>query len=560
MNLAYHISKLRALIGGMGYAHMATWMNNNRTNYPKFIYHSAALAVGILFAALAINTVSAQAGDIAEDVIMQVATAVSAVLACIIIASAARNVHLAFSGPPVIPWAEPKQLTAETAWQPPAISPDHIIALLPGETMADFAKRAAEMAEKATNAIWVAIIQPKGGIAVYRGPHLAPLLFSRGAEPFADLLPDGQKWPEGLTYENETADEYRHYCDWFAFYFAKWAPEEKLIAAPEQAGRTYLDTMAEKAKAVTVVFSLLLLCAPAFGQSKTRQVDEALGTRIREIPQAGDRVEYRFAEAGKEQVYTRTGDGHSEYTDLLKKTKGFVTFNDQGGDLIAVLKNGEVVARAENVERVNATPARPDRNAAYLPENNTGDPVRPRGLIPTAGEIAETPRTDQPTEFHFPDSASIARTLDGAKHEIDYRKTELWHTVKPIWEFVMWGFASVIFMLLCIGGIFRYFSKTAKNEAFYGLSWIGNTIRRVHEAASGGTLVICWIISTVMLIDVFMWFIYMDWPIWAVLVVWFPVLWVAEKLTNWVTPDPPQFGGYRPSQRSARVPEIPSGF
>lgn len=552
MNLAYHISKLRALIGGMGYAHMATWMNNNRTNYPKFIYHSAALAVGILFAALAINTVSAQAGDIAEDVIMQVATAVSAVLACIIIASAARNVHLAFSEPPVIPWSEPKQLTAETAWQPPAIAPDHIIALLPGETMADFAKRAAEMAEKATNAIWAAIVQPKGGIAVYRGPNLAPLLFSRGAEPFADLLPDGQKWPEGLTYENETADEYRHYCDWFAFYFAKWAPEEKLIAAPEQAGRTYLDTMAEKAKAVTVVFSLLLLCAPAFGQSKTRQVDEALGTRIREIPKAGDRVEYRFAEKGKEQVYTRTGDGSSEYTDLLKKTKGFVTFNDQGGDLIAVLKNGEVVARAANVERVNATPARPDRNAAYLPENNTGDPVRPRGLIPTAGEIAETPRTDQPTQFYFPDSMEMAETADRYQYEIFKASKYTGRAIRPWWELLMFTYWEWFWLTCILTGVSWLFAKTFATEGFW----------EVHRYAKSILLGVTTFSAALFIVNIILAAKWAGIGPLGLAILTIILGGVSYAILVKINPDfrPARGNNEHAVRRAARVPEIPSGF
>jgi hypothetical protein len=553
--IVWHLSKLRALIGGMGYAHMATWMNANRANYPKFVYHAAAWCVGTIFAVLAIRTVSAAGGDIAEEIVLQVATAVTAVITCVIIASAARNIHRAFVEPPVTPWAEPKQLPAETAWQPPSIAPDIIVALLPGEGMADFANRAILMAGEATNAIWVAIIQPKGGCAIYRGPNLSPRFFARGAEPFVGLLPDGQKWPEGLSYEKETADEYRHYCDWFAFYFSKWTPEEKLIADTDHAGKTFLDTMTETAKAVTVVFSLLLLCLPAFGQSKTRQVDEALGTRIREIPQAGERVEYRFAEKGKEMVYTRTGDGRSEYTDLLKKTKGLVTFNDQGGDLIAVLKNGEVVAKADNVERVNATPSRPDRNAAYLPENNTSDPVRPRGALPTADEIAGTPRTDQ---VYLPDSSEVAETLDGVKKKINYRKTELWHTVEPIWEFVMWAFFSVIPIAICFGGLFRYVSQTARNEGFYGLSGIGLIIRRAHEAASGWTLAICWVVSIVLLIDVFMWFVYMDWPIWAILLVWFPVLWVAKKLTNWVTPNPPTGSGAW-EQSSATFPTLPTG-
>lgn len=555
MNAQYHIEKLRALIGGMGYTHMATWMNANRTNYPKFVYHSAAYAVGTIFAIMAIRTVSAAGGDIAEDVLMQVATAVGAVLTCVIIASACRNIHLAFVEPPVIPWAEiaePKQLTAETAWHPPAIPPDIIVALLPGEEMADFSKRANQKAETATNAIWTAIVQPKGGVAIYRGPNLSPLLFARGAEPFADLLPEGQKWPIGLTYENEKSEEYRHYCDWFGFYFSKWSPEEKLIAAPEQAGRTFLDTMTEKAKAVTVVFSLLLLCIPAFGQgTKIEQVYNEVGTRIMNIPKPGAKVDYYFEEKGKEVHYTRTGDGKSDFAELLQKTKGLVRFKSEGGRFLSVAMDGHVIAKSDAVERVNATPARPNRNAAYLPENNTSDPVRPRGIVPTADEIAGTPRTDSPTEFYFPDSMEMAETADRYQYEIYKASKYTGRAIRPWWELLMFTYWEWFWLICIVTGVSWLFAKTFATEGFW----------EVHRYAKAILLGVTTFSAAMFIVNIILaakWAGIGPFGLAIITIILGGISWAILVKIN---PDfRPARGNEPAARRASRVPTIPSEF
>jgi hypothetical protein len=36
--------------------------------------------------------------------------------------------------------------------------------------------------------------------------------------------------------------------------------------------------------------------------------------------------------------------------------------------------------------------------------------------------------------------------------------------------------------------------------------------------------------------------VFLDLPIWTLLVIWFPILWLAEKLTSWIVPNIP---GYR---------------
>jgi hypothetical protein len=57
----------------------------------------------------------------------------------------------------------------------------------------------------------------------------------------------------------------------------------------------------------TIIF--LLITTAAFGQSKTRQVDEALGTRIREIPQAGELLSTFLRLAEKTSLTTGKATG-----------------------------------------------------------------------------------------------------------------------------------------------------------------------------------------------------------------------------------------------------------
>ena len=40
-----------------------------------------------------------------------------------------------------------------------------------------------------------------------------------------------------------------------------------------------------------------------------------------------------------------------------------------------------------------------------------------------------------------------------------------------------------------------------------------------------------------LLIDVFMWLVFLNLPIWTLLLIWFPILWLAEKLTSWIVPN-----------------------
>lgn len=280
------------------------------------------------------------------------------------------------------------------------------------------------------------------------------------------------------------------------------------------------------------ILIFIFFTTASFGQSKTRQVDESLGTRIREIPQPGETVEYVFHVGRKDQSYHRQGDGASEYTTLLQKTSGLSQFNDQGGTLLYIKKNGEVVARGSAVGSVSETDTRVKYSNEYTP-STTGDPVRPRSITL---EPVEQPSGG----MSFPDSMEMAQRLDGLALEIERGRGKFWATIQPIWAFVLRVLTPLIGLVICLIGIARYIAKTAANESLitsYGRVILGPFIVRAQQNAAVSTLVLSWILIGVILIDIFMWLVFLDLPIWLLILVWFPILWVAERLTDWVVPN-----------------------
>jgi len=525
--------QIRALIT-MGTTNMATWMVKNRATYPGFLFRAGTIAVGIVLAAIAMHMVGTGYGVITEDVVMQAGVSILLIIflsACLIMA---RAIYLSFFH--VVgtwnenrPDTEPKLLAAPT-WTPPDISPDILVCAFDERAVFEKAERAGN---ETTYAIWAVIIPPfKKNAAILTAEKETDYFFDRGSEPFAGMVPPELTLPSDLDHIHEDEAAYRRYVEWFCITYRQWRDGAKLEANKGRARKTIFEVMEAHAKAVSAALCFMLFCLPAFGQqSKTRQVDEALGTRIREIPAAGAKITYAFQEGGKEKYYTRTGDGISDYTELLQRPRGIVQYNDHGGELIAVTKNGEIIARGPYVERVNITPP-----AGYIPPGETDDPIRPRN------RSSESHRNGY---LSLPDSATTASTLNGVRHEWDDKRGQIWQTVKPTWEWIMSMFFSIVPLFICFGGMFRYYAGTAANEAFYGLSWIGVFIRRVHETASGITLLLCWCIATVLLIDEFMLFVYMNIPLWVMLLTWFPSLWLAKVLTNWAVPDPPAMIGNR---------------
>jgi len=564
-----HYRKITAA-ANLALSNMVSWMVANRLTYPIFFFWAGIVAVGFLLAAIAMHIISTGVGRIVEDIILQAGAGVGliaffAVFSTMLWGSIRAGSHVWQTWSECEPEQsdEPKAIPAEThrKWQPLSISPDPPFFQQNGETMAEFAARFSAFTP--TMAEW--------GILIKRGELQATVFtktkginFERGySEPFLEALKETDRRPgANVDFINESQEQYEMYCYWFAMHWPKVAGLKKYEQDMENAHKTAVEILAAQAKAVTVALSLLLFCLPVFGQSKTQQVDAALmqvSGQINPIPPAGAAVTYEFQTGTKAVYIDRKADGKSTYMELLPKSTGIVRYNDAGGELSLIKVNGEPVIQRNKPKLVNVpskssepqpqriqSPVAPN-GAVYLPPNNTGDPVRPYGTL-QAPDVANTPVTDEPLNIHIPTPDEVQTTLDNASREIDYRKTEAWAAIKPIWKWIMGMFFSIVPLFICLGGLFRYYAGTAANESFYGLSGIGILIRRVHETASGVTLLICWGIATVLLIDEFMLFVYLGIPLWLMLATWFPSLFLAKVLTNWAVPNPPELahgrGGY----------------
>lgn len=282
-------------------------------------------------------------------------------------------------------------------------------------------------------------------------------------------------------------------------------------------------------KITTIIF--LFAALTAIGQtSKTRQVDEALSTRILEIPAQGDAIEYVFQIGRKDVSFYRTGDGVREYTELLQRTTGMGDYNDQGGTLLFVKKNGEVVARG------NA--------AGSIAENPTARRARP---VEQDRYAMRTTDVQENTDgFSMPDSMQVAERLEVAKREITGFKAKMWQTIAPVWDFCMWLFSSLAVFLVSLIFFFRYIAASAANESLVGI--YGNVIAgrwmvSVQQNAAVLTLACVWLIAAVLWVNVVLWMVWADLSLWLMVPCAAVLAWCAEKVTDWLVPNLRVAGG-----------------
>ena len=305
-------------------------------------------------------------------------------------------------------------------------------------------------------------------------------------------------------------------------------------------------------KKIPLVFcALLTLCATTslHAITKSEQVERYLGEFRYKNDRPSGVVKFIFQKA----VLKRQGDGKKNYEQLLFNERYFSN-SDNAGRLIGIqIVRGDktITIRPESPkdppkEAVPATkPKRKARTTAVTPQTDP-KPVKVYNSVAAAARnLANDPvrprQNESPgTTISIPDSSTIAKNIDNAKDQISGWKGKMWHTVRPAWEFVMWIFSSLIIMLICFAGICRYVAKTAATESLinsYGRIIVGRWIVSAHQNASAMLLIVTWVIAIILLVDVFMWLVYLDLPIWTLLVIWFPILFVAEKLTSWVVPN-----------------------
>ncbi|MFN0013617.1 MAG: hypothetical protein ACKVU2_03635 [Saprospiraceae bacterium] len=348
-------------------------------------------------------------------------------------------------------------------------------------------------------------------------------------------------------------------------------------------------------KWLPIFFAIFAFCTvlPLHAATKSEQVEHYLGTHRYKNERPKGTVKFVFQKA----VLKRLGDGKKTYEQLLYNERYFSNRNN-AGKLVSIqvvyhdktsivqresTKNSinvgeppatrvrsrtkrerqpeaESVLASQPPKRIRHTDPEPElrsvptRTTAKTVEASTAasaadavnslmnDPVRPRQNVPPVILSSDKPKNN---EITLPDSLTVVRNLEEAKEKITGWKGKMWHTVRPVWEFVMWLFSSLIVMLICFGGICRYVAKTAASESLmnsYGRIIVGRWIVSAHQNAAAMLLVVTWVIAIILLLDVFMWLVYLDLPIWTLLVIWFPILWVAEKLTSWLVPNIPVVG------------------
>lgn len=547
---------LRTLFG-MAYINILNYLDQERDKYPpvviKAIFYGTAIGVGACLAVISLFVVSRAGGEVAESVLLQIAMATAV---CVFFGVLLTMVVATFQAVKTLAPEPGKQAAQLEQWHPPLLADgDKLVCLKPGGRLADFTNEWESVQDITKPAFWAAIIPPfRAEAAILTGSEDTDFFFPRGAEPFsAELLPE-EMLPAGLDHCAETYAQYCRYVEWFAKHYNRWAPGAKLEANKTRAKKTFFETVKAQAATITLTLALLFVCLPGLiGQSKTRQVDEALGTRIREIPKTDDAVLFVFDEDGKQKEYKRTGNSKAEYTTLLQRAPGIGGFNDAGGRLVYISLNGEVIARGPEVEAVEPQQqlqrqrATREAPAVYLPESTTGDPVRPRRLYTN-----EAPVNYPNSGFlNGLDSQSIVDGGERLKDVVREGRGKFWASVKPAWAIVMWFFGGLFIVLICFLGLFRYFAKSGRNESLINTNGdviFGRWVFQWQQNAAMLCLIIMWIICGVLLINEFLWLVWWDWPIWLLVVTWFPSLWLAEIITDWAVPNPRVVGSRKPSE------------
>lgn len=492
--------------------HVITWASRNKDSYPRYFAAFALFVAGIVAASLILTAIHPAAGEIFQSYVIaagMIVTLTGGAIACTLLVTlfiaVATNVTKLKSFE-----AKPKDHAPLPLPPPDGIAPDVLVTLREGETLDEFDAR-AEDAEKQSRATRWAVVIP------YRSPVLTifgdtAVTYNRDEPIFARPewaeTFDGRIANPGVVFSAETPEQYAEYCRKFVTAYREWAPRRKAELTAGRSSCMVLEVLKHSAN----ILLLLLFSVAAFSQSKTEQVAEAVGTRIREIPSAGMDVSYTFeTPGGGSKTYNRIGDGKTNIVNLLKKTPAF--FNDEGGRLVAVTLDGEVVANGEQVERVNQSPS---------------DQMRPYR--------AETPVMNKPA-FAVPDSVDMEEYAERAKRSIDIGTRMIEQAALPWWEVLMYAFWQWSPGLILLVGSAWLWAKVGATEGFWN----------VHRYAKRVLIWITLCSATLIAINVYLYFVSLRTPPGALAIVAAIEFGIAYGILCWVNPD------YRPKKGNDRA-------
>lgn len=372
-------------------------------------------------------------------------------------------------------------------WAAPDIAPDVIICSQAGETPEAFTDRMNAAIEHATSSRWVVAMRIGSPVLlIHTGSDI--ITCRRDEEIFVGAAWEQSRFSRriaepGTQFTAETADNFRRFVDTFAEYYREWAPMRKAEMSAGR-GNVPLDIV-RLSPALSVALPFILsvalsfgLSVPVFAQSKSAQVAECVGTRIRQVPDASTEVQYIF----ENKTYTRIADGVSNYVDLLKKEPGLRSFNDNGGILVAVVSAGQVVCRADQ----------------------TGDVSTQRAVM---RPYSETREVDNVIEL---DSAGMARQAEEVKRQIGLYSSAAWKAARPWWGVVMFVFWMLFPVFAGAAGLAYLAARAAANEG----------MRNAHR---GSRRILFWLLMTsavLLYVNVIISMVYMELgPFWITVVV-----------------------------------------
>jgi hypothetical protein len=402
--------------------------------YKLFLTHKAdlhGLALHVAVFGLTAFVVAMYApctGEILNGMLIQIGTIINitlAILAAVVVVALAlynfgKGVSVRFVA--IVP-EDTGRMLGPGKWSAPDISPDRLICLLPGESVADFAARADRAIGEADPARWTVVLpfrQPVGLIYSGGGDHKD---FTRDAPPFIN---DGQVVPAEYKFTQEGEREYQQYLQWFAEHFREWAAGVK-ITQDTNPGAIFRKVL----KASVAVFALLF-AVPAFAQSSSEQVANVLAAagRTNEVPVVGSEVEYEF----QRKTYMRRGDGRRTYVALLTSIQNYR--DNAAGSFVRLVVDGEQIAKQTRQVRQASTSA--------IPVEETDMPI---------------------------DSAGLADRLEDARNQFDFYKSQFWQSVRPTWETVMYIFWGLLPILGILGVVLWFWAKLSASEEMPDIHW-----------------------------------------------------------------------------------------
>lgn len=304
-------------------------------------------------------------------------------------------------------------------------------------------QRKEDALDKVSNSKWALFLQYRNPAGVIFQPGGEHIVFSRATPPFqSDEWTDDQIiCPRNTRFLHESPAEFHDYVFRFMEHYPEWAALAKLRQSGARAGSVALEIIRPSMN----VLLFILFSLPVFAQNAAA-VSEALGTRIREIPAKGDQVTYVF----ESRDYPRIGDGRKDYVSLLKSMPMYR--DNGGGKFVAVVKNGEVVVRADQAGEV-ATAMRPNRSE--------GAP--------------------EPAGYSLPDSAGMADMAEQVKYEMWKAKEMAVDSAEPWWGVVMYAFWMLIPFLFLLGGASWLWAKVCATE---GMFTVHKAARRIFAILS----------------------------------------------------------------------------